>query len=515
MNALFSVSNKFQIEVLAKAAIEYGFNLISSGGTYSYLSNMGFQVQEIAEYTGSPEMLEGRVKTLHPNIHAGILAKRESGLHMSQLKDKNIEEICLVVVNLYPFVEKINNKDSDENIIENIDIGGPTLIRAAAKNFKNVIVIVDPADYHWVSEKIREGVINKSTLEILSYKERKLLARKAFQHIATYDAAISRYFSSEEEQYTSYETSFGFQKSLNLRYGENPHQTASLYKDPLNNSGIANAEQLNGKELSFNNILDADAAWNIVSEFSDPAVSIVKHGNPCGFSVNKEQLSAYKLAYEGDAISAYGGIVAFNKKVETETASRMIEIFYEVIIAPSYSVEALSILRSKKNLRLLQMPNQICQNFNIPDIKIISGGALIQGFDVLIQNPKEWNVVTKLKPNNKELIDLELAWKIVKHVKSNAIVVVKNNSLIGMGAGQPNRLNSIYLALNAAGDKSKGAVLASDAFFPYRDNVDSASVGGIRCIIQPGGSIRDEEVIEAADQAEISMLFTAKRHFKH
>ena len=515
MKALFSVSDKSGIEILAKSVIDYGFSIISSGGTYAYLKDKNLDVQEISKYTESPELLEGRVKTLHPKIHAGILAKRESSLHLSQLKSKNIDEINLVVVNLYPFVEKVNNKENDENIIENIDIGGPTLIRAAAKNFKDVIVVVDPEDYSWVAEKIIKSEKDRNIYKILSYEDRKLLARKAFQHVANYDAAISRYFSSSEDQYTSNQSSFGFQKLLNLRYGENPHQIGSLYKDPLNNSGIANSSQLNGKELSFNNILDADAAWNIVSEFPDSAVAIIKHGNPCGFSVNQDQLTAYNLAYLGDTVSAYGGIVAFNKEIEVETASNMMDIFYEVVIAPSYSDKALNILKSKKNLRLLQMPSQKGGEIIMPDIKIISGGALIQGFDVLDQDSVELNVVTKSKPNNKELIDLKTAWKIVKHIKSNGIVLVKDNSLIGMGAGQPNRLNSIQLALNTAGEKSHGSVLASDAFFPYRDNVDLALSGRINCIIQPGGSIRDKEVIHAAEEAQISMVFTGNRHFKH
>mgnify|MGYP001196059438 CR=1 FL=1 len=515
MRALFSVSNKSGIENLAKPVINYGFNIISSGGTYSYLKEKNFQVQEVSEYTQSSELLEGRVKTLHPIIHAGILAKRDSLSHMSELEDNQIGKIDLVVVNLYPFVEKVNNGDSHENIIENIDIGGPTLIRAAAKNFKDVIIIVDPEDYNWIAKRFLEFDKKRDVLEILSYEERKNLAKKAFQHVSVYDASISRYFSSSEDVYISEESSFGFKKSLNLRYGENPHQKGSLYKDPLSNTGIANAIQLNGKELSFNNILDADAAWNIVAEFSDSSVAIIKHGNPCGFSVNNNQLNAYKLAYLGDSVSAYGGIIAFNKEVSTESALSMMEVFYEVVIAPSYSFEALNILKSKKNLRILQMPRQNKEKFIFPDIKIISGGALIQGFDTLKQDPSEWNVVTKLKPDKRELQDLQLAWKIVKHIKSNGIVLVKDNSLIGMGAGQPNRLNSIQLAINAAGSKSKGAVLASDAFFPYKDNVDLALSGEISCIIQPGGSIRDKEVIDAADLAGISMVFTGKRHFKH
>ncbi|MBM03852.1 MAG: bifunctional phosphoribosylaminoimidazolecarboxamide formyltransferase/inosine monophosphate cyclohydrolase [Chloroflexi bacterium] len=515
MKALFSVSDKSGIEVLAKAVINYGFSIISSGGTYAYLKDRNLDVQEVSKYTKSPELLEGRVKTLHPKIHAGILAKRKDLFHLSQLKQKNIDEINLVVVNLYPFVEKVNSKESEENIIENIDIGGPTLIRSAAKNFKDVIIVVDPDDYNWVAEKIMKHEKGEDNNNILSYDERRTLARKAFQHVANYDAAISRYFSSSEDQYTSDQSSFGYEKLLNLRYGENPHQNASLYKDPLNNSGIANSSQLNGKELSFNNILDADAAWNIVSEFSDSAVAIIKHGNPCGFSVNQDQLTSYKLAYLGDTVSAYGGIVAFNTEVKAETASNMMEIFYEVVIAPSYTIKALDILKSKKNLRILQMPNQKNGKITMPDIKVISGGALIQGFDVLDQNPSEWNFVTKLKPNNKELIDLKIAWKIVKHIKSNGIVLVKDNSLIGMGAGQPNRLNSINLALNTAGEKSQGSVLASDAFFPYRDNVDLALSGGVSSIIQPGGSIRDKEVINASDEAQISMVFTGNRHFKH
>ena len=506
MRALLSVYDKTNVTELASNLCEAGFELISTGGTYESIKTAGYPVKQVADVTGSPEILGGRVKTLHPAIYGGILARRNKTEHLEELNSHKIDTIDVVVVNLYPFVETISKPDVTlDDALENIDIGGPTMIRAAAKNFPSVVVIVDPSDYGWVSEKILSGTV--------STQDRKHLAFKAFHHVAVYDTAISRYLMDGD---FPEETTFAYQKLYDLRYGENPHQKAAFYADS-SSSGIASASQLHGKELSYNNILDADSAWRAVTDLKRNAVAIIKHTNTCGLASHDSQLDAYNRAFQGDPVSAFGGIVAFNRQVTLEVAQAMSKVFYEIVIAPDFQMEALELLKKKRDLRILAVADNI--NYggynNILETRQVSGGMLIQTQDVLEEDPTSWQVVTKRKPNNKELEDMAFAWKAVKHVKSNAIVLAKDEMLLGMGAGQPNRINSVHLAIKAAGNSSKDSILASDAFFPFADGVEAGAEGGIAGVVQPGGSIRDDEVIEAADRLGLFMVFTGVRHFRH
>jgi len=457
------------------------------------------------------------VKTLHPGVHGGILARRDRPEHLEELARHGLQTIDLVVSNLYPFVETVSKAGvSLEEALENIDIGGPTLLRAAAKNFPHVLVVVDPEDYGSLLDSLRAGAV--------AFKERRRLAQKAFQHVALYDTAIAGYLRTleeseekpEKDQKLPQATTIGLRKRLDLRYGENPHQRAALYLDqslPGREGGIATANQLHGKEISYNNIVDADAAWQAVSDFEECTVVVVKHTNPCGVASHPDQAEAYRRALAGDPVSAYGGIVAANRPLSAEMAREMGSTFYEVVVAPAYEEEALALLRKKRNLRVLQVTGR--SQTAALQYRQVSGGALLQEEDRTPDSELNLRTVTKRAPTAEELRDLRFAWRAVKHVKSNAIVLVKDQTLVGMGAGQPNRVTSVHLALRAAGERSRGSVLASDAFFPFPDNVELAAQGGVTAIIQPGGSIRDEETIKAADDHGIAMVFTGMRHFRH
>ena len=514
MKALISTYDRSGVVEFARALIGAGFELVSTGGTGAALSEAGLPVQQVAELTGFPEILDGRVKTLHPKIHAGILARRDVASHAAQLAEHGVDTIDLVAVNLYPFVDTVSQPGVTlEEALEKIDVGGPTMIRAAAKNFPHVVVVVDPSDYEWIAGRLSKDARVSDASQLLTLEERGELARKAFQHVALYDTAITQYLGDGDTQFSP-EMTLGYTKLYDLRYGENPHQKASLYADSLSTGGIVKAKQLHGIELSFTNTLDADAAWRVVSDFSEPAATVVKHTNPCGLAVHADQPTAYRRAFEGDSVSAYGGIVGFNRPVTAATADAMRGELYHIIVAPAYEPEALEMFRKRKQLRVLQVSPAEGPVENL-DVHSVSGGALIQTTDSIEEDSASWNVVTERKPTEAEVKDLAFAWKAAKHIKSNTIVLAKDGALVGMGAGQPNRVTSVHLALRIAGDKAKGSVLASDAFFPFADNVELAAEGGVTAIAQPGGSIRDEEVIAAANELNIAMVFTGTRHFRH
>ena len=511
MKAILSVYDKTGIEELAKVLSNNGFDLISTGGTYKKIienaSLANVKVLQVSDITKSPEILDGRVKTLHPKIHGGILARKDLSSHREEIEKHNIDFIDMVVVNLYPFLETISKPDVTlEEALENIDIGGPTLIRAAAKNYKDVLVVVDPSDYEWIKNKI----VNKIAF---TKNERKNLARKAFSHVAFYDSAIASWLNDTSlldiEEFTT-----GFKKLDTLRYGENPHQEAGIYTDTLGSGGIARVNQLHGMPMSYTNYLDADGAWTAVSDFTDPACVIVKHTNPCGISINEDQVVAYKNAFSGDSVSAYGGIVAFNREVSAETAEAMKGVLFDIIIAPKFEDGALNVFKKRKRTRILQA-NTSSGNMADISIKSISGGVLIQTKDKVIEKYSDWKVVTNRAPTEKEWKDLYFSWQCCKHIKSNTIVLAKNNTLVGMGAGQPNRVVSVHLALRIAGNKSKESALASDAFMPFADNIEMAAKGGVTAVVQPGGSIRDQDVIDEANKFNIAMVFTGIRHFNH
>ncbi len=510
MRALVSVSNKEGLIPFVEGLIEQGIEIVSTGGTKRAIEEAGLKVTGISEVTGFPEILDGRVKTLHPNIHGGLLAVRDNANHQAQIEEHQITPIDFVVVNLYPFKETISRADvTFEDAIENIDIGGPSMLRSAAKNHASVTVAVDPADYGPILEELKaNGAVTDET--------KRRLAAKVFRHTAAYDALIAQYLieMTEEEYPESYTVTYT--KKQALRYGENPHQQAAFYEVPIGDpSTIAKAKQLHGKELSFNNINDADAALQIIHEFDEPAVVAVKHTNPCGVGVGKTLAEAYQLAYEADPVSIFGGIVATNQEVDAETAQKLREIFLEIIIAPSFSEEALAILKEKKNLRLLQVEPKTIATKIQKRIQSVSGGALVQQEDHYGFDNAELKVATKREPTEAEWADLKLSWQIVKHVKSNAIVLAKGNQTIGIGAGQMNRVGAAKIALEQAGHKVAGSSLASDAFFPMSDTVEAAAKAGVTAIIQPGGSIRDQESIDKADEYGITMVFTGVRHFKH
>jgi len=509
--AIISVSDKTGIVDFAKKLYEKGVEIISTGGTAKALSDAGIKVIPISDVTGFPECLDGRVKTLHPNIFAGLLAMRDRQEHMETLKELNIDTIDMVVVNLYPFKKTID-KDGVllEEAIENIDIGGPSMLRAAAKNYKDVAVITDPMDYDMVLTEIEEyGIVTDKT--------RFKLAAKVFNHTAHYDALIANYLwnKADMEKYPQLLT-LTFEKVQDLRYGENPHQHAAYYRDPLKTVGMLhNAEQLNGKELSYNNINDANAALELLKEFDEPACIAVKHANPCGVGVGADIFEAYMKAYEGDPVSIFGGIVAVNEEVDGRTAEELAKIFLEIIIAPSYSDEALEILKQKKNLRVLKLDSIKYRPEEAYELKRVSGGLLIQDSDYKDFSVDDINYVTEKKPDKEQMKDLLFAWKVVKHVKSNAIVIAKDGKTLGIGPGQTNRIWSAQMSIDRAGEQVNGAVMASDAFFPFADVAEAAANAGISVIIQPGGSIRDNDSIEACNKAGIAMIFTGMRHFKH
>lgn len=504
--ALISLSDKTNLEEIVSFLIKKDVKILSTGGTYKAIKEITDKVIEVSEFTGFEEMMDGRVKTLHPKIHAGILARRESD--MKVLEERGYEAIDLVIVNLYPFTETIKKGSSFEDAIENIDIGGPTMIRAAAKNFKDVVVVCNPNDY---SHIIREWDENDG----ISYETRKNLSQKVFALMANYNKSISDYLKGETKDIHSY----NFSSNANLRYGENPHQNATLFTfDNLKNKNIANAEIIQGKELSYNNIVDADAAWECVREFSNPACVIVKHANPCGVAEAKSINEAYDLSFKTDPTSAFGGIIAFNKKLDKETAKEINQRqFVELVIAPDYEEDAIKEFSSKKNIRVLRV--DLDQDNPYPGtIKKVSGGILIQDDDTKKLDANELRCVTERKPSDDELDDLLFAWKVAKFVKSNAIVYVKNKQTIGIGAGQMSRVISAEIANLKAKEEGlevKNAVMASDAFFPFRDGIDKAASSGIAAIIQPGGSIKDDEVIAAANEHNIAMMFTGMRHFRH
>lgn len=518
MRALISVSDKTGIVDFAKSLENLGIEIISTGGTYKILKENDVKVMEISELTEFPECLDGRVKTLHPKVHAGILAMRSKESHMKQLADLGIDTIDLVVVNLYPFKQTIlKDGVTREDAVENIDIGGPTMLRSAAKNYQDVSVVTDPADYEKVLEELKEN--GKVSVDTNFY-----LMQKVFEHTANYDTMIFHYLRGERKD-TSYPQtlSLTFEKVQEMRYGENPHQTGALYKEVGKCEGsLTTAKQLNGKELSFNNINDTNGALELLKEFDEPTVVACKHGNPCGVGSSDNIFEAWEKAYSADTTSIFGGIVVLNRELTKEIAEQMSKIFLEVIVAPSYEDEALEILCQKKNLRVLELPEiSVKQVETAYDIKKINGGIIIQSIDSkLLNDDDSYEVITKRAPTKEELEDMLFTWKIVKHTKSNAIVIGKNKQSVGIGPGQVNRIWSTKQCFEHAveligEDAAKGAVLASDAFFPFDDCVEAAHAAGITAIIQPGGSINDQLSIDRCNEYDMAMLFTKMRHFKH
>jgi phosphoribosylaminoimidazolecarboxamide formyltransferase/IMP cyclohydrolase len=509
--ALISVSDKTGIVDFAKKLASMGVEIISTGGTAKALEEAGIKVIGISEITGFPECLDGRVKTLHPRIHGGLLAIRENQEHMSTLKEFGIETIDMVVVNLYPFRKTIEKKDAAlDEAIENIDIGGPSMLRAAAKNYKYVTVVVDPSDYEKVLEEVEAG-------SDTSADTRFKLAAKVFSHTASYDCLIANYLWEKAgmEQYPDTIT-MTYEKLQDLRYGENPHQAAAYYKEMLPSKGdLTNAVQLHGKELSFCNINDVNGALQALKEFEEPAAVAVKHATPCGVGVAGDIYQAYMKAFNADPVSIFGGIIALNRTVDAKTADEINKIFIEIAIAPSYTEEALEILKGKKNIRLLQLEDIMHVEPGRIDIKKVSGGLLLQEEDRQDFDLKDIKYVTEKKPTEEQMKDLMFAWRVVKHVKSNAIVVAKDSMTLGIGGGQVNRIWPTEMSLERAGEAAKGAVLASDAFFPFNDVVQAAAKAGIKAIIQPGGSLKDQDSIDECNKHGIAMIFTGMRHFRH
>lgn len=511
MRALLSVSDKTGIVEFARELENLGVTIISTGGTHKKLEESGIAVTGISDVTGFPECLDGRVKTLHPAVHGGILAMRDKPEHMKQLADLGIETIDIVAINLYPFKETILKPGVTlEDAIENIDIGGPTMLRSAAKNHKDVVVICDPADYETVIDELKK---NKT----VSYDTKYRLALKVFQHTAAYDAMISDYLRKQIGAELPDNLTMTFEKVQELRYGENPHQKASYYKEiqPADGS-LVKAEQLHGKELSFNNINDTNGALAALREFSEPTVVAVKHANPCGVGTGSDIYTAYKRAYDCDPTSIFGGIVAANRPIDKATAEEINKIFIEIVIAPDFTDKAMEILTQKKNIRLLKLPDiENKEAAGEIDIKKVSGGLLVQGVDDILFDENALNVVTDRAPTEKEMEDLRLAMKVVKHIKSNGIVIAKDQATVGIGPGQVNRIWAVENAIRQANTSLEGSVLASDAFFPFDDCVTAAAKAGVTAIIQPGGSIRDQESIDKANELGIAMVFCGIRHFKH
>jgi phosphoribosylaminoimidazolecarboxamide formyltransferase/IMP cyclohydrolase len=501
--ALISVSDKSGLSDFARGLTDLGVEIVSSGGTAKALEADGIPVTPVSDVTGAPEMLDGRVKTLHPKIHGGILADRRRQDHLRQLEEREITPIDLVVCNLYPFEKTVAAPDVDEDdAIEQIDVGGPAMVRAAAKNFQSVSVVVRPERYGEVLNELRSsGEIALDT--------RRLLAEEAFRHTAAYDAAIVGYLTGEPD--FPEQMLVSAVKVSDLRYGENPHQTAAFYRHHGEPVGLAGAEQLHGKELSYNNLLDTDAAWRLVLELEPPSAAIIKHSNPCGVAAGTSLHDAYERALECDRTSAFGGIVALNQSCDEATARAIAEIFTEVVIAPAFEEGALEVLTQQKNLRLLRASLALRPE---ADIRRVAGGLLLQSPDPP-DAAEDAKVVTKAQPTEEQWGDLRFAWIVVKHVKSNAIVLVKDRVAVGVGAGQMSRVEAAELAARRAGDRASGTACASDAFFPFRDGLDAAVAAGAVAVIQPGGSRRDDEVIAAADEHGIPMVFTGRRHFRH
>jgi len=522
LTALLSVSDKTGIVDFARALHGAGVKLLSTGGTAKLLAEAGLPVTEVAEVTGFPEMLDGRVKTLHPRIHGGLLARRDLPAHMAALAEHGIGTIDLLIVNLYPFAQATARPDCTlEDAIENIDIGGPAMLRAAAKNWQDVAVVIDPADYARVLAELKAGTIERKT--------KFMLAKKVYAHTAAYDGMITNYLTALEDGAENagaavpvraeYPAVFNQQwiKTQDMRYGENPHQSAAFYRDakPVDGS-LAHWKQLQGKELSYNNIADADAAWECVKTFDTPACVIVKHANPCGVAVGAGAAEAYAKAFKTDPTSAFGGIIAFNRPLDAAAAEQVVKQFVEVLIAPAIAPEARAVFAGKQNVRLLEVP--LARVVNTFDLKRVGGGLLVQGADAKNVQASELRVVTKRQPTAQQLDDLLFAWKVAKFVKSNAIVFCAGGMTLGVGAGQMSRIDSARIASIKsanAGLSLVGSAVASDAFFPFRDGLDVVCDAGAGCVIQPGGSVRDDEVIAAADERGIAMVFTGTRHFRH
>lgn len=513
MRALISVSDKKGIVEFVHGLVNLGYEIISTGGTLWVLTENGIAATAVEEITGIPEMMDGRVKTLHPKIHGALLGLRDNAAHMAAMKSHDITPIDLVVVNLYPFEKTISKTEvALEEAIENIDIGGPSMLRSASKNFRSVGVIVNPDRY---SDLLIEMKANAGEL---SYETKAELAVEAFQHTARYDAIISDYLAKNLISEPDTETLPGIvspilSKVMDLRYGENPHQRGAFYQIQ-NQKGLPNFIQLHGKELSYNNIMDMDAAWCIAKSFELPAAAVIKHSNPCGTAIGDDVLSAYTKAYDADPVSAFGGIVGVNRPVDLKTAEEMGKIFLEVIIAPDFDKDALALLTKKQNIRLIKMPEFFVQE---PEFmyKYVTGGMLMQSADTRLVTKADCTVPTTAQPTTAEWNDLLFGYTVVKFVKSNAILITKGEQTIGAGAGQTSRIDSVKIALEKAGDKAKGAVVASDAFFPFRDCVDMLAAAGVKAIIQPGGSMRDQESIDACNEHGIAMVFTGVRHFRH
>ena len=518
--ALISVTDKENIDELAQELVRQGVEILSTGGTAKFLKDKSIPVKDVSEETLFPEILNGRVKTLHPKIHGGILGRRDDQNHREEMVKHNINEIDLIIINLYKFLETTHNTNSAFDIIENIDIGGPAMIRAGAKNHEFITVVTDNNDY---PELIKQIQHNSST----TYSFRKTLAAKAFKLTSEYDKAIAQWFNKDKHNFLDLPDTFSIEleKNLPMRYGENPHQKAAFYKSFDTRVGAANSIQLQGKKLSYNNINDTDAAFELICEFENPAVAIIKHANPCGVAENIDINIAWEKALQTDSISAFGGIVAINRELDANLANKMKLLFLEVIIAPSISAEALTVLSDKPNLRILSSGTIPNVNDNGLQIKSISGGMLVQSRDNHVLKKEDLNFVTKKIPDANEINDLLFAWKVAKHTKSNAIIYAKNLQTTGIGAGQMSRIDSTNIATQKAINSARtaqlkepmtvGSVVASDAFFPFPDGLISAADAGITAVIQPGGSIKDEEVIAAADERNIAMVFTSIRHFKH
>lgn len=507
--ALLSVSNKTGLVEFAKQLVEeFGFDIISSGGTAQALKAAGLPVTKVSDYTGSPEILGGRVKTLHPRIHGGILARRDLPEHVADLEVQNIRPIDLVVVNLYPFEQTIAKPDVTlEDAIEQIDIGGPAMVRASAKNFANLTILCNPNQYDTYLEELRKN--GEASIAF-----RQACSLQAFKHTASYDAAIAAYLEQQLEQTSETFTLTGT-RIQELRYGENPHQPASWYQTGATPTGWTAATKLQGKELSYNNLVDLEAARSIIAEFAndDPAATIIKHNNPCGSAMGSSIAEAYEKAFNADSTSAFGGIVALNRAIDAATATALTKTFLECVVAPGIDSEAQTILQAKQNLRVLILPDLTDGAKN--NVKQIAGGFLVQAADDIVADPKTWQFVTEKQPTPEELAELLFAWKICKHVKSNAIVVSNDRTTLGVGAGQMNRVGSAKIALEQAGEKAQGAILASDGFFPFDDSVKTAAAAGIKAIVQPGGSMRDADSIKAANELGIVMVLTGIRHFLH
>ncbi len=511
--ALLSVTDKSRIVTFAQGLIALRYEVVSTGGTASVLRQAGIPVTDVATLTGFPEMLDGRVKTLHPAIHAGLLADMNSAQHVAELNSSGIAPIDVLCVNLYQFEDTIAARHSPEEAVEAIDIGGPAMIRGAAKNSANVTVVVDPDDYDSVLDHLRAGTVAAI---------RPALMAKAFRHTAYYDSVIARYFSQiADESMFPDELTIGLRRKAILRYGENPHQQAAYYIDPIMPGGIGASELLSGKELSYNNLLDADAAWELVADLPEDSCAIIKHGNPCGAALGESPAESFCLAREADPVSAFGGVAAFHGPVDAATASALAEKgnFLEVIIATWFDEGAIDIFKERpvwgQSVRLLRAKGPGTESYlTIRSVRSIRGGALVQESD-REQNPGPWRCMTRKTPSEDELAALRFQWSIAQHVKSNAIVVGTKGRMLGVGAGQMNRVQSVRLALEQAGEKAHGAVLASDAFFPFPDSVETAAAAGISAIVQPGGSKKDGDVIGKADELGLAMMFTGVRHFRH